>query len=273
MAKRRPPSKQATVDVAPTTSKISTPAIGVPGQLTTEIDITTGQPRTTYQGYHAQVPDTYYEDYSYVGGQPLPVNFTRNVQPRYFDGDQWNPANLGVDELLNLQSALDAAGLYSGDYILGVWGPNDANAYERLLSAANASGEDDKTTLQRAVTNAKQKKGRERAPLTIKLTNPDDIKSIANKVASDLYGGNLPTEDLDAIVAGFQGLESGAQTAAYDMAGGSGGTVTAPPDVSTFAESQIRQTRPVEVAQQGFVNALDDVLSTFTRRMPGGGVG
>lgn len=252
-------------------TKVADP-LGVPGGL--YLDPSTNQPY--YSGYTAQQP------YQATFGYADPINATagsfdytayRSIQPRYFDGDQYRPATLGIDDMIALQNGLDAAGLYSGDYTKGAWGPSDWAAYERLLAMANAAGLDEKTALDRAINGAKSKdaKGTKRQPLVVTLSNPAELKKTLRNVSRDLYGGDLPDEDVQRFVSAYQALEANATTQAYAMGNESGGTVVAPPDPSTVAEEQIRVDHPLEVRNQGFVNSMDAVLQTFTQRRPGGG--
>ena len=63
------------------------------------------------------------------------------VEPRYFEGDEWNLAGLPPEEVIEWQRRLVAAGLIEEDqYHPGVWTDIDASALRIALGAANASG-------------------------------------------------------------------------------------------------------------------------------------
>lgn len=223
---------------------------------------------------------------------PTPIHHggwgTRSMQveqgPRYFQGDEWRNAPAALEDVSDLQRALIQVGfLDSTGVVYGSWDDKTATAFAKVLASANQSGAMWQDALATRLALVDQqgglKAGRAVAPLTIKLTNPDDLKKVANNVAKNLYGGNLPDDDLNRFVSAYQASEAQAQSSSYaqqyNASGtgyGAGGTVTAPADPSVAAEKQIRGEHPLAVAQQGFIDAFDPLLKTFTQRMPGGGV-
>jgi acyl-CoA synthetase (AMP-forming)/AMP-acid ligase II len=174
-------------------------------------------------------------------------------------------AGYGPDDIYALQVRLHDAGLLD-NFTPTQLDKTTRNAFKDLLATSNASMKTWQQTLDdiTAVGGTIDKQdGRTRAPLTVELTNPDDLKSVAQKVAQTLYGGNLPEADLERFVNTFHGMESGAQSQAYGMAE-SGGTVVAPPNASVAAESQIRAEHPDQVAATAFGARMGDIISTFT---------
>jgi hypothetical protein len=172
--------------------------------------------------------------------------------------------------MIDLQRRMEAAGLYSGDYTLGVWGSQDVNAYEQLLATANYAGRKDAegALLNELIAAPKREKKAARAPLTIRLSNPDDIKALAKKTALELYGGNIDDATTQAITDAIHSSETNFQTRAYNAAE-TGGAVTESADPSTIAEQKIREEKPNEVAAFNFGSSFRDVLSTMTNNASG----
>jgi hypothetical protein len=194
--------------------------------------------------------------------------------PRYVQGHQYNPASLPVDDIIDFQENLVAAGLMErGDYTVGVWDNESTKAYEQLLSEANASGDDEQVAMTRRIAstqaNPKPDKTPKRQPLVVQLSNPDDLRAVAKRVSSELYGGNLPDEELDRFVSSYQALEAGYQQTGYNM-DETGGTLVKPPDPDVALEKQIREEHPNQVAATAFGARMSDIISTFTGTPAGG---
>lgn len=224
----------------------------------------------------------------------LVTQVPRTFGAQYFRGDEWTLAPDNPADVRALQIQLQQTGLLTsrGTTVLGQWDPQSATAFAKLLASANNAGAEWKDVL--AARMAAVASGgllgtqTSRAPLVVHLANPDDIRSTLQKTAQTLYGGNLPEQDVQAFIAAFQGQQAAASQAAY-AAGenpnigtmdidpttgkplGGGGTVTNAPSTGAASEQFIRGQHPQEVAQQGFVNAMGDVLNTFTQGHPLGG--
>lgn len=112
---------------------------------------------------------------------------------------------------------------------------------------------------------------RNKAPNVIHLTNPDELRTILQKGAQELYGGRLPDEDVNKFVQAYQFQESATKTAAYNAGEGNLGTyggsasVTDPASVSTAAETFIRTEHPNQVAATEFGSAMDNMLTALRR--------
>jgi hypothetical protein len=226
-------------------------------------------------GYVAEKPRSNF-DFSYLYG----AGPTIKSNPRYVAGHQYNPATLPVDDIIDLQQKLVAAGLMDdGDYTVGVWDNVSTKAYEQLLGEANMSGDDEETALTRRIQTTqlhpKEKEKKTRPPLIVRLSNPDDLRAVAKRAASDLYGGNLPDEDVERFVASYRSMEDQYQRQqdAMQYTGvepGPGGTVTQPADPEVMLENQVRREHPNEVAATAFGARMNDIISTFTGTRAGG---
>lgn len=112
---------------------------------------------------------------------------------------------------------------------------------------------------------------RSKAPNVIHLTDPNALRLVLQKGAQDLYGGNLPEEDVAKFVNGYNSQEAAAKTAAYNAGEGNlgvlgaGGTVTDAPPAAMAAESFIRTNHPNEVAGNYLGNAMNNILDVFRK--------
>jgi hypothetical protein len=62
--------------------------------------------------------------------------------PRYFEGDDWSPANLPPDQIWSVQQRMIAAGLIpkGAEIRKGYWDDTTRQAYRQLLGEANGAG-------------------------------------------------------------------------------------------------------------------------------------
>jgi len=182
---------------------------------------------------------------------------TVSIAPRYFDGDEWRPANLPPDRIAEQQRALVDAGLLAEkDYHaeIGSWGQRSVDAYARLLQNANATGlsaDEALGTLQSAAAARGKAPDPSRVPepLVIRLTNPDDIKALANDVSVRRLGRRLSDDQLERHVAAWQSSEREAQERQYQMTGsglpgGTGGTIIDPVGARGLDEQIRRENTP-----------------------------
>jgi len=213
----------------------------------------------------SNIVDAVRGDVAPVTGAPL----TFAQPPRYFTGDDLLPATLSPEKIALLQRDLVNAGLIGPKtkFRLGVWDDASRSAFRNLLEYANASGLDQKQALQR-YGQAEQMggagsdgAGSTRQPLVTKVTNPDDLRAVADTVARAKLGRKLAPDEVDRFVKAFQGREAGAQ-AAYN-ADPTGGTVTDAPNPQAFLAQRIAKDYGVEagahdLAEQG--NQFLDIL-------------
>lgn len=199
----------------------------------------------------------------------------------YKKGDQVSllPSN-GAD-LSALQQALYQAGYFTdAQYQRLVLGSPDqvtTAAFAKLLATANMSGVTWKDALaSRLATSGQQAPAtRQVPPLTISLTNPDDIKAVAQNAAQTLNGTYMNDAQLNSFIQAYQAQERAYQTQQYNQqydpaAGtyGPGGETTAPATGSGLEQEiadQIRQAKPDEVAANAFTAHLNTLLSAATQ--------
>lgn len=190
------------------------------------------------------------------------------VASRYREGDEWRFTASSPEDIASIQRMLDAAGLLTGDFALGVWDNKTASAMKQVLAYANRSGLTWQAALQRMASGGAALKagrrsgggggvGRVFAP---QVSNPEELKSIFKQASYTLLGGKSFIDDatLDRMVTAYQQEEIRAQREAFNRS-----TAVAPPSPQTFAEQQIEQTDPkgVEAARfASYVSVLDNLI-------------
>jgi hypothetical protein len=112
-------------------------------------------------------------------------------------------------------------------------------------------------------------------PLSVTLTNPAEVASLASQVAVRTIGRRLTDEESAQLAQAYNALERQYQEQKYAQAGSgvaaeaTGGTLVAPPSASTFTEQQLREQHPEEVtlnsADQGFQTFLNLLDSSRAR--------
>lgn len=190
---------------------------------------------------------------------------TQAIPPRYFEGDEFLPAQLSVEQRARLQKQMEQAGLLDSDnYSLGVWDKKSWGAYKELLTFANASGLTAEDALDQWVKlgieagRGGRGGGRSR-PLTIHLSDPDDIRRAADTVAILKTGRAATQEEAGRIVSGRLSQEAGFQRQAHATAA-AGGTVTEPPALETLAEQELQKTAGTEIDAHDVAIQFDRML-------------
>lgn len=217
-----------------------------------------------------------------------PPDKKRRVVDAYKDLSEMSP-----DDLVALQHRLYDAGFYADPYYASgrsgkrpEWGSLDdgtVNAFgESMQRSLRSNG---RLTPDEIINDAIGKGGAkgkqdqaqpQRPPLTIQLSNPDDVLAVADATARKVLGRKLTDEELRHYVDTFHSMEANAQQSkyqaeyggAYDEASGrymgSGGTITAPPDLSSFIASRERQDHPQEaknIESMDYAKAFHDLLA------------
>lgn len=199
-------------------------------------------------------PTGYYGDMGAAGFVP------------YVNGDEWVPATYNVEDRDRLKYRMNQAGLYgTAGYQSGSWTRDDANAYQQVLEASNATLTRDDNVVIDNIANEVKKGPRvqgPRAPLVSKISNPDDIRAVIKDSAFSLIGQRLSAAEEDRLVAMYQQREQAENQATY-AAGAAGGTVTGAPSAQAFAEAQIEQLRPGEVGVHQHLAAFEKILGSM----------
>jgi hypothetical protein len=197
-----------------------------------------------------------YEGYKVVRERPSPwgPGMLSGVQsPKYFAGDEDAIGYMPMEQLINLQRAMNQVGLLSDNYAMGMVDQATRSAFTNLLETANFSGEDyEQTILRMAATG-----GSRRGSLTqYRVSNPDDVKSVINKVAEQTIGRKLPEGDLDRMARLF--LEEERKSATSGSA-----EVVSAPNVQVFAEQQLEATMPEETQARQFGSYMEAIKGKY----------
>lgn len=178
------------------------------------------------------------------------------VDPRYFDGDEWSPAGQTPEEIAQIQSRLEAAGLLNPDsYWAGTWDDQTVAAYRSALGMANASGRSADAQIDRLIATLPEsiKEQRARAEAAETFQAPPYMRPDPDALAQDvkdLFRSRLGREPTpDDLSWGIQGLgadfraqyeaQVAAARAEFDTARAGepgGGTFQSVDPVSSFRE-------------------------------------
>lgn len=213
-----------------------------------------------------------------LGGR-APTSFGLQVNPLYMEGDEWAPAGFGPATIAELQRQLADAGILDGKFRIGVWDPSSRSAYKTLLETANGAGVDAPTALANWQAGSEFDPDPEAGParkgaLTIRQSNPDDLRAVFRKSARSVLGMKIDDERLDRMVAAYQAAEAAPQRQAYEMEGefaspedDLGGTITEAPSAATFGEIEAREVDPLKADARKVVDQFANMVAMLG---PGG---
>lgn len=197
-----------------------------------------------------------YEGYRVASQRPSPwgPGMLSGVQtPKYFAGDEDSIGYMPMEQLINLQRAMNQIGLLSDNYAIGMVDQPTRSAFTNLLETANFSGEDYEQTILRMAASG----GSRRGSLTqYRVSNPDDVKSVINKVAEQTIGRKLQEGDLDRMARLFMEEERRSATSG-------GAEVVSAPNVQTFAEQQLEATMPEETQARQFGSYMEAIKGKY----------
>lgn len=222
------------------------------------------------EGYEADRPHVEYNRQGIARGLGITTpEFRRTVAPRYTESDVARVSSLPPEQKARLQRALLAAGLFDDEdeFTVGKWDDASMKAYRKILGYANQSGRNVAEALEEwaSLTEANGgpgKKGRERAPLVTQVSNPMDLQAMADRGAPDVIGRRVRPDEMQQIASQYQGMEAGAQQAAYNAAA-TGGQVTAAPDFSSYLQSKLREIDPKGAQKMDTIGLADEFFKLF----------
>ena len=194
----------------------------------------------------------------------------QRVAPRYTESDVARVSSLPPEQKARLQRALLAAGLFDDEdeFTVGKWDDASMKAYRKILGYANQSGRNVAEALEEwaSLTEANGgpggKKGPTRAPLVTQVSNPMDLQAMADRGAPDVIGRRVRPDEMQQIAGQYQGMEAGAQQAAYNAAA-TGGQVTAAPDFSSYLQSKLREIDPKGAQKMDTIGLADEFFKLF----------
>lgn len=197
--------------------------------------------------------------------------------PRYYTGDEYLPGGRELPDRLALAQELVRVGLLDDKFATGAWNTQTRGAYKSLLQQANMAGMTWRDLLDQKIAEVDQLgvdrlpgsegAGTKRAPNVVELTDPASIRPVIQSAAQELYGADLPEDQVAQITDSFRNIERQRQTQEYELGGpdSAGGEVDKIPSLDDYARERIKAANPNQVAATQFGNHLNDVISTFTR--------
>lgn len=198
--------------------------------------------------------------------------------PRYSKGHEWIPILSGRQpgEIRVLQEQMVRLGLLDSDFNAGSWDEPSRRAFEELLAQSNGSGVE-YTEMMTILENSAPMEigpdgiarrralgsGSKKAAKVLQLTNPLDLVATANEVAQKRIGRTFSQDELQRFVSSYQGVESGAQSAAHAAGGadGGGGTIVTPPSDENAADQFAKEIDPVAFEARNMLPMVESINS------------
>ena len=228
------------------------------------------------------------EEVSRFAGTGVPTGYARQVPVTRRQSElERDFYATDPDSLAALQKRLYAGGFYPqgvdpNEVVLGVHDEQTYAAYQKVVQRAAgfyAAGKehtiDDVLDMAAGVwgqTGGTAGRGggggggrAGRQPLTVELTNPEDLQAVAQRTAVSTLGRALRPEELSRFVASFHASQRQEQTASYGAVEG-GGTVTGAPSAATAAESFARRAAPTEAGANDVVRVYGSLSRILARR-------
>lgn len=194
------------------------------------------------------------------------LGYDVEIPPRYFEGDDWAPASLPVEQRAMLQRQMAAAGVIpeGATYRLGVWDETSRQAYRQLLSFANGAG----APVEQALNQWATSKSTTTAPKTQPYLAPDyaTLAQQVKGIVSQRLGGREPTQqELDVLVQRMRTDDRAAYDASVSNAQATADGATTVQDVdpsARFTEFFEQRYRP-EIEHRKAVNDMTNLRATF----------
>lgn len=197
-----------------------------------------------------------------VMGSDVTKSYLQSLQSFYaFSGDQ----------LKNVQTAMWGLGLLPSNWNPGMLGNNNdkdsADAWKTVVQLAMQSEKTIWEVLQGGMSpealsgrggpgrGGGRGAGARRAPLSIRYSNPEDLKEAARQTALDTIGYVPGDEFLGDFVKLYQGLEAGSQRKAY-----AGGNYTDPGNPQVQAQKELREDYSTQAGAFSTVKTFDALL-------------
>lgn len=181
----------------------------------------------------------------------------REVEPKYFSGDEDQIFGMSVENLSSLQRAMNAVGLLGDKYAPGVADNATRAAFRNLLEQANGYGEDYDAAILRLASTGTAGRGN----LTqYRVSNEKDIKAVISRVSRETLGRNLGEGDLNRLAQLYRTLEREAGLAAGSQ---TQQEIVAAPSPEAFTESQLGKMFPDETNARQFGSYLEALKDRY----------
>jgi hypothetical protein len=194
---------------------------------------------------------------------------------KFREGDEFTIARMPSEQRAKYQKLMEQAGLLApGSYRLGDVDNVTLEAWAMVLGYANQNDwvswdEALMHLIQGAEEGGFDPTGEgERPPLVTRLSNPDELKALADDVArNSVYGRELTEDEKARFVQSYQQMEADSQAQVYGM-DETGGTFTGIASPEVAIESRLRAERPDEA----FAHDWADRYESFLNLLAGSGL-
>lgn len=132
------------------------------------------------------------------------------LQPRYFEGDEYDITALDPVQIRNLQDKLQKGRFYLNDkFTIGTVGPETIRAYKRALEVANLNFLDVDTVLENAQTVPYAGGVGGGGLSRYRVTSSSDLSRIFDTASQSVLGRTLDPEEVSKLVKAYQATELG----------------------------------------------------------------
>lgn len=185
--------------------------------------------------------------------------------------------NMDPNVIYLYQQRLNASGLLDS-FTPGKLDKSTRGAFKELLTQANQTANTWQSTLQdiEAVGGVAGKDSKQQPDAFVaQLDDPVTLREAFQQTAQSLYGGDLPDDEINAMVDAYRSIQQAKQQAAYNANlasanGGASGTVEAEVAPGDYAAQQIKAKHPDQVAKVEFSGTLSDLFKAGAQT--GGGL-
>lgn len=208
---------------------------------------------------------------------PASFGYTSRVKPRYKVGylnSKEFAAELGdmdKDVIESYQGAFYDLGLLK-KFTPGKMDKATRQLFKDLITTANQEGKRWQDVFMETLETGTvgyvdDGPSQERAPFVAELDDPISLREAFQRVAADIYGGDLPDSEVNAMVDAYRSIQMERQKAYYDTQE-VGGTADVEPDPGAFAAERIKAAHPDQAARVKFQDTLGTIMSTFSNSAP-----
>lgn len=175
--------------------------------------------------------------------------------------------NMNANAIYQYQQYMNQAGMLD-KYTPGQLDKATRAGFKELITRANQHA----GTWQDELGSSLQAGGevgpaKTRQPFVAQLDDPATLKETFQAAAQQVYGGDLPDAEVNAMVDAYRQTQAQRQQAAYS-AQDTGGTVDNEPSAQAFALSKIKEQHPDQVNRVKFADTLGTIMQTFSSGAP-----
>lgn len=218
-----PPAPTTTAPASPTTTVAPAPTTTVPGlspqdQAIVDAIINSLPPwlQNTNENKRQAIAQAGVAYVDQQTGRVIYEGITRTLpsgeklQPRYFEGDEYDITALDPVQIRNLQDKLQKGRFYLNDkFTIGTVGPETIRAYKRALEVANLNFLDVDTVLENAQTVPYAGGVGGGGLSRYRVTSSSDLSRIFDTASQSVLGRTLDPEEVSKLVKAYQATELG----------------------------------------------------------------